>query len=213
MSGRSSCRPFALDDLDDYEKHFTVMNYDPEVVLKQVGSLGGSYRRRPHTHRLVFWAGCVDPRGSCLLVPGLISKRQPRSSERHTLCLRCPRPPQVLQQVGARQVSAGGTDRLPSGSPRAQGQVGVGRHRGACHVAPREQAAWILDPCSPCCLGTLGKGTPGQSSFRGEGLKPQLAAAHLRQVGLARAEAEPALGGGRRRGERGCLTRRPKSPP
>lgn len=33
-----SCRPFALNDLDDYEKHFTVMNYDPEVVLKQVGA-------------------------------------------------------------------------------------------------------------------------------------------------------------------------------
>lgn len=47
LSLRSSCRPFALDDLDDYEKHFTVMNYDPEVVLKQVGSLGGRYRPRP----------------------------------------------------------------------------------------------------------------------------------------------------------------------
>lgn len=35
-----SCRPFALNDLDDYEKHFTVMNYDPDVVLKQVGSGG-----------------------------------------------------------------------------------------------------------------------------------------------------------------------------
>lgn len=35
----STCfRPFALNDLDDYEKHFTVMNYDPDVVLKQVGS-------------------------------------------------------------------------------------------------------------------------------------------------------------------------------
>uniref|UniRef100_A0A673V3M4 Tubulin tyrosine ligase like 12 n=1 Tax=Suricata suricatta TaxID=37032 RepID=A0A673V3M4_SURSU len=33
---RFSNRPFALDDLDDYEKHFTVMNYDPEVELKQV---------------------------------------------------------------------------------------------------------------------------------------------------------------------------------
>lgn len=33
-----SCRPFSLNDLDDYEKHFTVMNYDPEVVLKQVGA-------------------------------------------------------------------------------------------------------------------------------------------------------------------------------
>ena len=36
MSFCSFCRPFALNDLDDYEKHFTVMNYDPEVVLKQV---------------------------------------------------------------------------------------------------------------------------------------------------------------------------------
>ncbi|KAI4545808.1 tubulin--tyrosine ligase-like protein 12 [Ovis aries] len=33
---RFSNRPFALNDLDDYEKHFTVMNYDPEAVLKQV---------------------------------------------------------------------------------------------------------------------------------------------------------------------------------
>ncbi|VTJ86885.1 Hypothetical predicted protein [Marmota monax] len=33
---RFSNRPFSLDDLDDYEKHFTVMNYDPDVVLKQV---------------------------------------------------------------------------------------------------------------------------------------------------------------------------------
>ncbi|XP_005354493.2 tubulin--tyrosine ligase-like protein 12 [Microtus ochrogaster] len=33
---RFSNRPFTLSDLDDYEKHFTVMNYDPDVVLKQV---------------------------------------------------------------------------------------------------------------------------------------------------------------------------------
>lgn len=33
---RFSNRPFALDDLDDYEKHFTVMNYSPDVILKQV---------------------------------------------------------------------------------------------------------------------------------------------------------------------------------
>ncbi|XP_003419849.2 tubulin--tyrosine ligase-like protein 12 [Loxodonta africana] len=33
---RFSNRPFALNDLDDYEKHFTVMNYNPDVVLKQV---------------------------------------------------------------------------------------------------------------------------------------------------------------------------------
>lgn len=44
MSVRSSRRPFALDDLDDYEKHFTVMNYDPEVVLKQVDPPGGGCR-------------------------------------------------------------------------------------------------------------------------------------------------------------------------
>lgn len=48
MSVRSSCRPFALDDLDDYEKHFTVMNYDPEVVLKQVGSRGRRHDPDPH---------------------------------------------------------------------------------------------------------------------------------------------------------------------
>lgn len=29
-------RAFSLDDLDDYEKHFTVMNYAPGVTLKQV---------------------------------------------------------------------------------------------------------------------------------------------------------------------------------
>ncbi|KAH0616403.1 hypothetical protein JD844_027467, partial [Phrynosoma platyrhinos] len=33
---RFSNRPFSLDDLDDYEKHFTVMNYDPAVSLKQI---------------------------------------------------------------------------------------------------------------------------------------------------------------------------------
>ncbi|XP_053438955.1 tubulin--tyrosine ligase-like protein 12 isoform X1 [Nycticebus coucang] len=33
---RFSNRPFELNDLDDYEKHFTVMNYNPDVVLKQV---------------------------------------------------------------------------------------------------------------------------------------------------------------------------------
>lgn len=33
---RFSNRPFELNDLDDYEKHFTVMNYDPDVVLKQM---------------------------------------------------------------------------------------------------------------------------------------------------------------------------------
>ncbi|XP_075458908.1 tubulin--tyrosine ligase-like protein 12 isoform X2 [Ascaphus truei] len=33
---RFSNRPFALDELDDYEKHFTVMNYDPNVQMKQV---------------------------------------------------------------------------------------------------------------------------------------------------------------------------------
>lgn len=40
LSVLSSLRPFALNDLDDYEKHFTVMNYDPDVVLKQVGPGG-----------------------------------------------------------------------------------------------------------------------------------------------------------------------------
>ncbi|XP_068959003.1 tubulin--tyrosine ligase-like protein 12 [Petaurus breviceps papuanus] len=33
---RFSNRAFALNDLDDYEKHFTVMNYDPAVPLEQV---------------------------------------------------------------------------------------------------------------------------------------------------------------------------------
>ncbi|XP_040201761.1 tubulin--tyrosine ligase-like protein 12 [Rana temporaria] len=33
---RFANRPFTLDDLDDYEKHFTVMNYAPGVQLKQV---------------------------------------------------------------------------------------------------------------------------------------------------------------------------------
>lgn len=44
MSVLLSLRPFALNDLDDYEKHFTVMNYDPDVVLKQVGP-GGAQER------------------------------------------------------------------------------------------------------------------------------------------------------------------------
>uniref|UniRef100_A0A803K6H5 Tubulin tyrosine ligase-like 12 n=1 Tax=Xenopus tropicalis TaxID=8364 RepID=A0A803K6H5_XENTR len=33
---RFANRPFALDELDNYEKHFTVMNYTPGVELKQV---------------------------------------------------------------------------------------------------------------------------------------------------------------------------------
>ncbi|CAH2278360.1 tubulin--tyrosine ligase 12 [Pelobates cultripes] len=33
---RFANRPFALNELDDYEKHFTVMNYVPNVTLKQV---------------------------------------------------------------------------------------------------------------------------------------------------------------------------------
>lgn len=32
-------RVFSLDDLDDYEKHFTVMNYVPGATLKQVSKL------------------------------------------------------------------------------------------------------------------------------------------------------------------------------
>ena len=33
-----SPRPFSLDDFHDYEKHFTVMNYQKGVELKQVRS-------------------------------------------------------------------------------------------------------------------------------------------------------------------------------
>ncbi|XP_072256407.1 tubulin--tyrosine ligase-like protein 12 [Pyxicephalus adspersus] len=33
---RFANRPFSLGDLDDYEKHFTVMNYAPSVQLKQI---------------------------------------------------------------------------------------------------------------------------------------------------------------------------------
>ncbi|XP_018408938.1 PREDICTED: tubulin--tyrosine ligase-like protein 12 [Nanorana parkeri] len=33
---RFANRPFTLDDLGDYEKHFTVMNYTPSVQLKQI---------------------------------------------------------------------------------------------------------------------------------------------------------------------------------
>ncbi|XP_053318735.1 tubulin--tyrosine ligase-like protein 12 [Spea bombifrons] len=33
---RFANRPFALNELDDYEKHFTVMNYAPNVELKQI---------------------------------------------------------------------------------------------------------------------------------------------------------------------------------
>ena len=71
MSVCSSCRPFALNDLDDYEKHFTVMNYDPEVVLKQVrtwgaGSLWRLAQTGPHTHQRVFRASCVLVRGAAL---------------------------------------------------------------------------------------------------------------------------------------------------
>lgn len=43
LRGLLFLRAFSLDDLDDYEKHFTVMNYAPGVTLKQV-------RKRPKTH-------------------------------------------------------------------------------------------------------------------------------------------------------------------
>lgn len=74
MSVCLSCRPFALNDLDDYEKHFTVMNYDPEVVLKQVspggawgaGSLWRLMQMGPHACQRVFRAGCVLVRGAAL---------------------------------------------------------------------------------------------------------------------------------------------------
>lgn len=90
----SACRPFSLSDLDDYEKHFTVMNYDPEVVLKQVGGLegpgrtwgAGSRRPRPHTRKLVFWAGSVDrqrPLAPVLSQTARLPRRppQPRKSQ------------------------------------------------------------------------------------------------------------------------------------
>ena len=35
----SALRPYSLDDLHDYEKHFTVMNYRTDSKLKQVGSV------------------------------------------------------------------------------------------------------------------------------------------------------------------------------
>lgn len=67
----SPCRPFALNDLDDYEKHFTVMNYDPEVVLKQVGAwrgLGSGFTQTPTPScQSVRWAGSVGR--SCVLAP------------------------------------------------------------------------------------------------------------------------------------------------
>lgn len=57
-----SHRPFALDDLDDYEKHFTVMNYDPDVVLKQVGP-GGAQEQGSGYHSWVLERqGSLAPR-------------------------------------------------------------------------------------------------------------------------------------------------------
>ena len=35
----SALRPYSSDDLHDYEKHFTVMNYRTDSKLKQVGSV------------------------------------------------------------------------------------------------------------------------------------------------------------------------------
>ena len=94
VSARSSRRPFALDDLDDYEKHFTVMNYDPEVVLKQVET--GAAGADPHPSACPLgrlcrrseertWGTCVNLRTA-----------PPQ------LCLRCPRPPRALRQVACR---------------------------------------------------------------------------------------------------------------
>lgn len=91
MSVCLSCRPFALNDLDDYEKHFTVMNYDPEVVLKQVspggawgaGSLWKLVQTGPHARQRVFgpavyWSGEL-PSGTCGS-----SHHCPQRSEGHT---------------------------------------------------------------------------------------------------------------------------------
>ena len=91
MSFCSFCRPFALNDLDDYEKHFTVMNYDPEVVLKQVspggawgaGSLWKLVQTGPHARQRVFgpavyWSGEL-PCGT-----RVSSHRCPQRSEGHT---------------------------------------------------------------------------------------------------------------------------------
>ena len=73
-SACSSCRPFALSDLDDYERHFTVMNYDPEAVLKQVRAwrgLGSGFTwARSSSHQPVYWAGCADSQRGCPPAPG-----------------------------------------------------------------------------------------------------------------------------------------------
>ena len=36
---RFANKPFALDEFDEYEKHFTVMNYSETTELKQIGDL------------------------------------------------------------------------------------------------------------------------------------------------------------------------------
>lgn len=64
-----SCRPFALNDLDDYEKHFTVMNYDPEVVLKQVGAWWDLQTQTPPPAACLLGRLCRQR--SCLLAPAL----------------------------------------------------------------------------------------------------------------------------------------------
>ena len=45
-------RPFSLDHLDDYQKHFTVMNYAEGVQLKQVtGSRTHLQQQQRHHHQ------------------------------------------------------------------------------------------------------------------------------------------------------------------
>jgi len=39
-------RPFSLDHFDDYQKHYTVMNYAEDVQLKQVQKLSSGFMLR-----------------------------------------------------------------------------------------------------------------------------------------------------------------------
>ena len=43
MSVYPASRPFSLDHFDDYEKHFTVMNYKEGADMKEVSTLDHSH--------------------------------------------------------------------------------------------------------------------------------------------------------------------------
>lgn len=144
-----SCRPFALTDLDDYEKHFTVMNYDPEVVLKQVGT-------GPQTHHLLpFRPLSTGVRSSGAQGPAQGGGRGrwpvtlPGFSER----------PALSGRLGQRGIRAKLLSRFCSCSkPVGQRAPGAGRHSlaeagGSGRREEEGAAASVRYPTSPLACG------------------------------------------------------------